>query len=324
MTKIFTRNTLLIVCGFIIILFILWNRLLRVRFPKMLPITLINYDFVFLTVLCLLLFYSLILLILNYFFKFQLDSKSIVTKINSFYIESLQQVDFKLKSFDFIWKNIKIYHNTLLISFRDYAILISIFIIFRLIKLIPIILLSIDTFYFQEIYYFYISLPLFFIPLLFQYIYHSLHYYYVKTLEDIEKVLDIYVYAHPQDNNVVEYKNNIEVLHYFIQETTQERLGNREVILEFKITLTKNFILKNPKADLDDVFNFFYIKMLSICSDYYEVLYKITVIRNRYDFWINIIFLVISLICWTYMLLSSNYSFTEDFLTFWLTIQTNI
>jgi hypothetical protein len=311
------KNYLLSFFGLIVTIYILWNRF-RIKFPRYLPLFLIDYQVVFLKFTCISLCISLIITIMTFTkFNSYIKTSPISIEVQHLFKESLCQFDFLFRSFVFPIK-IKNMHYKLLLHLFTNPQLQIIFAISNIIKIIPPIILIIDIFYFNHIKFFYISLTTLIIPMLCQYFYYSLHLRYVLDLEVIEKILDVYTEEHDETTNYYKIENN--AIHYFLQETTLKRLRKRENIPLFHVALSENFINNNPNADLEKIFSYYYVKVLSRYSEYYEVLHNINTLATKYNSIINLISLTILSSCWIYIDFTSHKSFTQLFVTFWLDI----
>lgn len=205
----------------------------------------------------------------------------------------------------------------LLSSLYKNKVLCKYSVLIHMIKIVPAIVLIIDVFYFKNIKNFYISLYLLIILLIYRYIEYSLNILYILDLEQIEKILDIRIQETENDKNF-EYKAKIGAAHYLIQEVTLERLGLRKDISTFHILLNKDFVQQNSNKDPEKIFHYYYYIKLKQYSQYYEVLYEFTILKQKYDPYINLISLILFTISWFYITYTSHLIFTESFVSFWI------
>lgn len=182
------------------------------------------------------------------------------------------------------------------------------------------IILFIDIIYFQRINIFYNSLIILLLPLIYRYILHSLHAFYVNLITKINDVLVI---------KIIQTTNNIEThfyipdepIHFMLQETTLSRMGIRKTPYAFNISLSTAYIKKHPNIDTKQIFSLYYHDMLSICSELYEVLSTYAIFNKKYSFYINFFTLVLMSFCWTYILITGHMQLSEQFLNFFINIQ---
>lgn len=314
---------ILIFIGLLITTIILWNRLLRIRLPRVLPFILTNLNLLTLLCICISLGFVLIVLVFNYFKTSQKIPNNIILVFNDYIYRSLYHFNEKIKeiiSTNFNVDLIDIY--LIILNFLRKYILKSkfIFFIFNAPKiLLPLLLLN-DIFYFNEIKYFYSFSILLLMPLIYRYLFYNLYRFYIHEIENIDNVLEFNV------NFIVNNKKHTQLLtnmpcHFYIQEHTLDLLNIRKNENDFSVNLKPEFIeneLKNKSEQFVDKFYDLYCKnTLPFCCKIYEVLYVYTIHKKNSDFFINLFMLLIYFISWTYILLTADYSnITPAFLCF--------
>jgi glucan phosphoethanolaminetransferase (alkaline phosphatase superfamily) len=100
----FNKQFPLLLTGIIIIMFILWNRIIRVRLPRDIPYVLTDFSFIILFFICITFIVILVLTIKTYMFP-NLKPVIIGSTIRVFLQESLLELDYKLRCIPFIFTN---------------------------------------------------------------------------------------------------------------------------------------------------------------------------------------------------------------------------
>lgn len=301
MMKLINKYYLYVFSGFLIVIFLLWNRIFRFRLPKNIPLDLTDIEFICLFLIILILLISLFKSVYFYLTK---NNNNTFT-ISYLYNESLERFDIFIKGYSFIWTNIRSLH---LFLFKQLHRCLSykkiIYIIFQMPKIILPLILCYEVFFTGTINNFYKALILLLIPLIYRYIFHSLHLFYVTEIHKLDSILKITFQNISDKGEILHYAISAEPMHYFIQETTLDRIGIRENEKEFNITLSDIYIEQHPDIDLQEVFDSCY-KLLSVYSSFYEVLYTHTMLKKQYDRPITIFMLILYIVCWSYILLVS-------------------
>ena len=146
MKKLIHKEIFLALMGLLFVLFIVWNRFIRVRLPKDIPFILTDLKFILLSFTCLICSLSLYILIKEYLYPSKLLSHNI---INKFITKSLQTFDRKIKDIDFIWIKSEFIHLKIIIYAHKYISYSKyIYLIFQLPKIVVPFSLVIDIFYF--------------------------------------------------------------------------------------------------------------------------------------------------------------------------------
>lgn len=125
------------------------------------------------------------------------------------------------------------------------------------------------------------------------------------------------------ENKPLYYTISEDPIHYFIQETTLERLGVRDSKHMFHLTISDNYIKEIPYEDFSKTFYDAQAE-LTLLSNLYEILNKANDLKARYNSLISIIMLGIYGLCWIYVLITSCYVLSEGFLSLFSCIQDNI
>lgn len=318
MKNLINKQILLIFTGFLILLMIIWNRFIRIRIPKDLPFKITDITFICLSIICLILLFSLILLLISLFFSNLISNR--FSNLSEFYTESLQELDASIKRNSYIWNHLYNVHISIFDYGRKYLYLSKpIYFLFHLPKIVLPIILFIEVFFIGRINVFYASLIFLILPLLYRYIYHSLHYFYAREILLSDERLTIKIQK-IVNNDVVIYTILSQPTHYFIQETTLERLNIRQNVHEFIITLSDQYIQKHPYINREIAFNKF-TKNFQIYSKMYELIHDYTMIHKKYIRIIHIFTLTIYFICWSFILYNGTYALSEEFITFWVSIK---
>jgi hypothetical protein len=322
MKKLIHKEIFLALMGLLFVLFIIWNRFIRVRLPKDIPLTLTDFKFIILSFTCLIFCLSLFLLVKEYLYPSKSLSNNI---INKFITESLRTFDRKIKDINFIWIKSEIIHLKIIFYAHRYVNYSKyIYLVFQLPKIIIPFFLLIDIFYFCKIEIFYKLIPFLIIPLLYRYLYHSLHFFYSVRKHYINEILKVRIYEEAEgENEPLYYIIEEDPIHYLIQETTLERLGVRPSKDMFHLTICDNYIEKNPYEDFSKIFNNAQVE-LTLLSNLYEILYKANDLKVTYNSLINMVMISMYSICWIYVLITGYYVLSEDFLTFLNCIRNNI
>jgi hypothetical protein len=288
MTNLKLKKSFLILCGILIVILFIWNRLFRERHEKIIPYQLENYTFLFLCFTCFAFLSSLFILILS---KFNLVSFK-ETPLEFFIKSCLYELDF------FIKKNIKDQRNIYEYVFNfcnkhlKKSLVIFTFFVFPKI-LLPIILLF-EILLLNQIKIFYLSLWLLILPVLFRYIYHTLHCFYISILDHINSVLDVFI-EKKINNTVYLAKITNNGIHYYVQEMVLYQLNIKKSVEIFTFEIKD----KNNVKPLN-----YYIKNFLVPAfKYYRTLYIYTMHKKKYDFYLNVFSVSIYCFCWFYILL---------------------
>jgi|ERR1700678_27329 len=320
MKKLINQELFLAVIGFLSVLFLLWNRFIRVRLPQDMPLILTDLKFILLSFTCFMFIISLSIIINEYIYSFKASSNNVVNRV---FTESLQIFDRKLKDINFIWINTEFIHLKILVYAHRYVNYSKyIFLLFHLAKIIVPFSLLIDIFYFHKLDIFYSLLPLLTLPLLYRYLYHSLHFFYSVRKYHINEILKVRIYEETEGEPLY-YTISEDPIHYLIQETTLERIGVRDTKHMFHLTISDDYVKKNPNEDFNKIF-YKAQDELTLLSNLYEILNRAHEVKTRYNIRINILMLVMYIICWIYALLTGNYALSEGFLNFIIIIRENI
>lgn len=211
-----------------------------------------------------------------------------------------------LKEFNLNMEKIYIFIMNLLYKYKAQTHYIYIFCITPKI-ILPIILL-IDIFYLNIIRLFYLSLISLLLPLIYKYVYSCLHRFYIQQIECIEKILHIRIKDFSKGiSDFGDYAS-----HFYIQEITMNRLNIRTTSTTFNIILRDNYIKKNlgnrSSLQLEAFYKNFCHKSFSSCSKLYEIIYYYTMQEKNINIYINIYMLSIYFLCWSYVLITADYS----------------
>jgi hypothetical protein len=306
--QILKNNKVLAILGFIFFNIIIWNRFLRIRLPKELPLMLSTKYFFVLCCVSIILFVTLCVLILNYF-EIHLQKTKVTKTLSDIQKNSLYELDHTIKkTFE---KKAQIIIITIINYLKKHLRKkLYIYLCLSLPKIILPCLFIYEIFIIGYIYYFYILLVSLVLVMIYNYIYYSIHYFYIEQIESIEKVLYINVIKR-------EPRFRIENLglygsHFYIQEKTLERLNIKQSSLEFHVELNPQYIrsyLHNAtQGQQEHFFNDFCSKSFRSCSQIYEVLYSYTILDKTLGFYLNLYMLFTYLIGWLYILFSADYS----------------
>lgn len=220
------KNNLIYSFIFTILLtgFIIWNRLFRKRLPRDINYHEIwtSYDSI-ITVIFFLYFSAFCYYFLKYFkiiprpnskfkiirdkFLHYLESKTIVIRFMSFYEEHVTNGPSKVYDYFYVFVYVKPfiwYCGQFLHKHFQLNAIIPYFLGFILPKIIVVIVLFIDIYFLNRIYYFYISLLLYLIPLFFKIILYMIEHHTKRTLGNYNSYFTF---------NRVDEWDNIEIIH---------------------------------------------------------------------------------------------------------------
>jgi hypothetical protein len=148
------------------------------------------------------------------------------------------------------------------------------------------------------------------IPIVYRYLSHSLHYFYATQIQLSDQRLTIRLQT-LYNNELVFTTISPHPTHYYIQETTLERLKIRDNDHVFRITLSKIYMQENPNTDWEVAFTRFE-NMFSFYSKIYNILYIYTTLKKSYSLFINMLMISLYLICWSYVLYTGTYMLSND------------
>jgi len=255
--------------GLVIIIILCWNRILKVRLPKDLPFVFTDVTFLLMTLSCILLLISIVML-----FGKKHNQNNIARSILEFYKNSLHAVDWGLKNkfnFFIIYKDLHIKGFNILKRLLPYRTFV--YCLIHLVFVVLPICLFLDIFLYKYISFFYKTLLLVLIPLSYQYVLHSLHLFYLNELLVIKEILDLKITKNSPNSEDYFYIDltDIEPLHFFIQQITLDRLGIKENDYNFQFTLTSSCISQNHETNYLQIYNENQ-KKLARCSDFFEII----------------------------------------------------
>src|SRR6266699_554359 len=203
----------LLTIGVLIISWIIWARLLRERLPRDIPFNLSEIGLYILLVLCCIYLYIVIKLL-----KPSVP-QPIFEDIRNYIFLPLTTLDETIKNNKYIklihLSFIRMLINKLNIYNNNKVVKLSIFVFFRIIpRIILVITLCIDTFYFSQLFYLYKIIWIGIFPLLHRYIKYSLKYAqekYTKELEYSYNSININKYEfEPDDHDYYDEYNDFE------------------------------------------------------------------------------------------------------------------
>jgi hypothetical protein len=311
MKLLFNKNLALLLTGIFIVTFILWNRIIRVHLPRDIPYTLTDLSFILLLALCIT-FLILLILLIKIYLLHKAQTAMIGAQLHVFLAESLQELDYRIRSNPNIFSIINRLSNMLFIYSKKYISYSKhIFLLFHFVKILVPIMLLLDIIYFCKIALFYNMLILLLIPLAYRYLYHMLNQIY--TLETYVSDQRLTIRLQTLCENELIFMHISKATHYYIQETTLERLKIRDNNHVFHFTLSTKYMQENPDADWEAAFNSFESN-LDYFSTMFEVLSTYYQLKKNYDPWINAIMISIYLICWSYVLYTSTYMLSSEFI----------
>ena len=310
------KHFILIIIGFFIVNWILWNRLFRLKLPRTVPFELNDYLFL----LCFYTMFIFVFLVCYTIFSFFVKTSSNTNYKFNIYNESLQELDLKFKSFDIIWEKTRQLHVKLIYYSKKFQTKIKyIYWFMHLPKIILPIILFVEIFKYQYINYFYKALPLLLLPLLFRYLYYSLDFFYNVETYNINQILEFNIVK-----DGVVYVINTDPSHFYFQEMGMNNLNFRELKDEFRITFTSEYKRENPdKKILAEVFDFHLKERLPICIHLFETLHLYDKMKKKYNQTINLFMLFLYAFCWTYLFFSAVYKLSDDFLEIVLFLMNN-
>jgi hypothetical protein len=311
MKLLFNKNLDLLFTGIFIIIFLIWNRVIRIRLPKDIPFDLTDFRFLLLVALCITFSLSLLLTIKVYLFP-NSQLNVIGVTLRTYIDESLQELDYRIRANPYIFSLMsklsnKIFqYNHKYISYSKY-----IFLLFHIPKILLPIILFIDVIYFNKIALFYHMLILLIIPLIYTYFDNMLNHIYTLETYYSDQRLTIRLQTLYKDELVFTVIS--EATHYYTQETTLERLKIRDNDHVFHITLSEKYIQENPNGDWDTDFKL-YMTQLNSFSIMFEILRTYYQLKKTYSLYINVVMISIYLICWSYVLYTGTYILSNEFL----------
>lgn len=311
----FNNLNLMAFLGFIFVCLLFYFRFLRERLPKDIPYVLSDKSFILLFLTCVLLLVSL---------SVSLLSKINLIKNKGFFLQEwiktcLCEFDYKFKSNlgAQLTKKLEDFYIKVLI-YGEKSLLKSKYIYFSLMfpKILLPLILYFDVFYLHNIGRFYLCLFLLIIPLLYRYLYHSLHSYYIKLLDVINDSLYVFI-EEKNDHTIITKRITNNGAHFYIQEKVLEQLKIRFNKHEFSFELSE-IIRKNKTQEQQEMFfNNFWKNNFPLAHRFYKLLYIYKAHENRFEFFINFFMLLAYAFCWCYVLLMADYSsISIEFLTF--------
>lgn len=302
------KDFLLVLLGILLITFIVWNRLIRIRIPKDLPLQLNELTLICYSIIIISLLYLVIRTIKYTIVDLKTREPSVVNNIITFvYSTPLIELDAFIKRLPFVNDKSDYYQY----KFITYCIdnFWNYFWIYFFTGIVPkglvALIFCIDVFYFHKLYYFYLALSLLIISMSSSYIFYSLKLLFDEKCEMMNKRILIQS-LEPNVENVT------------LQIYAQEMMRRRLLIVdnEFKcvITVSPEYIDNIFKVNGYDrkTQKFNHTKALidfkeivdSLC-DHYTLIYLYEREKIKYDNWVNIIISSLYLIGWSYILFTS-------------------
>lgn len=276
----------------------IWNRYIRERLPKDIPLTLTNLGFCILLYICIIYLVLSISLILNY----KSENKYISDMINILY-RPLKLLDESIKTNNVI----KPYYEKLLLKTilftRDILVksfenpYLKIFIFFQIFpRVILVLALIIDVFWFQQLYYIYKVIFVSILILLSKYLLYSLKYakeYYTQLLETMADTILTNHHLPNEESSLMSSRTIREFINIQTEALVYDDLKYVYIILD------QNTILDETKNTICEGFLEITI-MLSVYIEEYRCAENYSRIR-----YVKILIFSLYFVCWTMILFLS-------------------
>jgi hypothetical protein len=306
-------NYIYIILGIIIVSFILWNRLMRIRLPKDIPMNLSIWSYILYIGLTLI-FLWLILISIYHMVSKTKESISMFSSITKLYYNSLYALDntltyIKTRTIDKYQIRFVQFCNKYI---QNYTI---IYLTFNMTpKIVVAVVFLIDTFYYNKISNFYKFLPLLLLPLLVRYLLYYYKNVFEKECQDLNKRISIYCYD-IMDNMTIE----ISLSSYIDDIVIKKKLGKKP--LDCLITVSLLFIQKLFEEKGYDMqkhtFNhkkalLVYHKIIDELIKIHTMQYLYTMPKTKYDSFVNLCMYTIYCFTWSYILYVSSHTLPMD------------
>jgi hypothetical protein len=298
------KKEVLLLNGFIIILFILWNYLIRVRLPK--DITSIPSNYIlFYYILMLNTFMYLTLKYIIQLYIGSIQQLKIIKYLNELKENSLLEVDNYVRN---KIENLLAFQQKLFLYFFEHLNIITYRYTFLVLipKIIVVFLFLFDVLYLNTINYFYKALPLLLLPLIVRYVIFDFQRLYEEQCTLISKCINIYSY----DTGEEIYAELIS-LKYYIEQTLEIRQLVLDKNFDCLITIDSNYISRILDAYKGDKTNigFNYKSALRKFNLRIELLIKLkTVLWTVYKFQslveveLNLLLYLTYTFCWGFII----------------------
>jgi hypothetical protein len=303
-----------IINGFIIILFILWNYLIRVRLPKDITSSIPSNYILFYYILMFLTFMYLTLKIIIEFYVGSPQHLKIIKYLNEVKENSLLEADNFIRN---KIENLLAFQQKLFLYFYEHLLFVQyVYVFFMLVpKIIVVSLFLVDVLYLNMINYFYKALPLLLLPLITRYIIFDFQRLYDKQCTLISECINIHSY----DTGDEIYAELIS-LKYYIEQTLEIRQLGLDKNFDCLITIDSTYIqhvLNMYDGDKTEI-EFDYKSALTKFNYRIELLIKLKTVlwslqkyRNLLEIKLNLLLYLTYTFCWGFII----YTILPDSLT---------
>lgn len=290
--------------GFVILFFILWNYLIRVRLPKEISTDLSNYVvYYYITMFSTAVI--LLLITILHVCNIHIFSSSKILKVIK---QSLEALDVFLKEYTEILSN-ALQEKVFIFLFNNQKMIKYLYIICYIAPKFCITLcLCYDVFYLKNIYKNNKCFPLLVLPLIIKYLVYNFKKLYDIQYKNVNKRINISCYTLGNETFA-----ELITLEFFIEQTIRINHLKLEQLFDCLITLDPKFVEEITQKYGDDDLVFDYKKALVKYKNLVEHLIKLRTVsyiyedyQRIYDAKLNIILYLIAAICWGYTLFLCN------------------
>lgn len=294
------KKSFFIITGFLMLLFILWNYLLRIRLPREISIEVSASSFFYYIITFAV---SVFGLVMTLFMLYNIKCVTVVdlSKYNLIH-KSLSEFDnYVKKHFEFISNKLQeelfefLFNNQVKIKYLNF-----------LFSIVPKIIVSVcliyDVFIMNTIVYFYKMLPLLIFTFFVRYIKYSFEKLYKHQLEQIGKCINISCYTIGNDI----FAENI-TLDFYVNETVIIRYFDLKKPFDCLITINPDYVSNVMSGHNLVEYTFDYKKALIKFKNLTEHLIKLRTVcfifenfNNYFEKYFNILLYAIMSICWGY------------------------
>lgn len=317
----FFNKAFLILLGMLLLSLFLWNRYIREKLPKELPISLSTLGVFVISCICIMYLIHIFQLITNF------DSKNkFISTFSELIFKPLKTLDetikntYKIKPYyeNLLIKNIKILQNCIIKRFTNPYL--KLYVIFEIVpRILLLIALLLDIFLFHELYYIYKVIYISIIILIGKYLKYSYKYAKETYLRALEKIAENILTDHTSVDEDPMYLNIRSIQEFIDIQTDAIIFENKEYtyIPSIKNTYVEQYRKKKNLPLSAKQYQFTVNDITDLQKDFYRIMgiiIPLSVYIEEYRYaekysrtvYTKILIYSLYLVCWLYILISSH------------------
>lgn len=315
-----------IITTLFIVLWIIWAKFLRVRLVKTIPMILSEYGFWFLCYLCIIYLVIIMMILISLYAKKpnKNNEKNIIKEMMNQIYKPFIMLDHAFKYNKYLEKNYNNFKISMINRIKNFKEkgFVTMILVFQLFpRIILVIVLFMDTFYFNKLELLYKVISLGFLPFMFRYIkynFNDFKEYYIKVLQSKYKYIYLLDEASAEikdwelNNDNKYHDQDISIKEYADFKIQQCLYGTPKVKYSETPIPHDKILSELSENDFDKIQKEFPQDITIICDS--AVIYeKISHFQNKkVILYIRLFIYIFYFICWFYILTKSYYTYPLD------------